>query len=170
MAAAAGLAGSTTIAEIGSSQVTWGAGLSGNLAEQLQKQREVQNWAEGVIVVSRGDHADCLSLEREVGASVPTGAIEYEVSSWNDGATRRKLVPLRRATLKDNIMYWRLSSVRYVRRTQRTENGRYIWKAIRDYFNCTLCVRSGRGHVSRVIDLGHRWLCPTHFQGLPCQF
>ena len=32
-------------------------------------------------MVSEGDHAGCLSLEQEVGASMPTGAIGYEVSS-----------------------------------------------------------------------------------------
>ena len=32
-------------------------------------------------MASRGDHAGCLSLEQEVGASLPTGAIVYEVSS-----------------------------------------------------------------------------------------
>ena len=26
----------------------------------------------------------------------------------------------------------------------------------------TLCAQSGQGHVPRVIDLGHRQLCPTH--------
>ena len=108
------------------------------------------SWGEGFIVVPGGDHAGCLSLEWEVGASMPTGAIGYEVSSWNDGTAWRKLLPLRGATLKDlNIVYrrskkkisskpLRLSSARYVRRKRKgiMEMGfRYERGTIRNYVN-----------------------------------
>ena len=70
-----------------------------------------------------------------------------------------------------------LSSARYVRRTQRKgNNGLYIRKTDnkKNYFflwTWELGVDTlwgGRGHVSRVIDLGHRWLCPIHYTRLYC--